>query len=144
MAGDARQVVYVERRPRQPFGMAFDRLGIFVTLGALAVDVATGHRQQRLCCMRLMAIRASGVLAVRALLVFGKDRGVTILAFCPRRPDAVRRMTLRYIVMTGNAPDLCMRRQFIFRRIDIEMRPLADDRLFTVAGHTRVRHGTLP
>ncbi len=48
-------------------------------------------------------------------------------------------MILRYLVMAGNTPYARMCRQIIFYRIDIEVRPLINDGLFTVAGQTIVR-----
>ena len=83
MAGDAGQGIDMERRLGQPFGVAFDYLSIFMTFGALDVDVTPGYRKQGLHGMRLVAIGASGILSMPALIVLGKNCGMTILAFCP-------------------------------------------------------------
>lgn len=105
MAGDAGQGIDMERCLGQPFGMALNRLGIFVTFGALDVDVTPGYRKQGFHGMRFMTIGAIGILFMHALIILGKYGCVTILAFCPRWSDFVSWMTFRDIVMAGNTPD---------------------------------------
>lgn len=124
MTGDARQGINMKLRLGKPFGVALDRLRILMTFGALGVDVTTRYRQQWLYSMRFMAIGATGMLCMLVLIVIGINGGVTILAFGPRWPDAVRRMFFRHIVMTGNATDARVGRQLIFRRVDVKMSPL--------------------
>ena len=139
MAGDTGQGIDMERRLGQPFGVALYGLGVFVTFGALDIDVTPGYGQQGLYGMRLVAIGAVGVLAMCALPIFGHDGGVAVLTFCPRWPNLVSRMMLRDIVVAGNTSDSRMCRQLIFQRIDVEVCPLTHDGLFTVAGKTIVR-----
>ena len=83
MAGYARQSINMERRLGQPFGVALDRFRIFMTSGALDIDVATGYCQKRLHRMRVVAISAAGIFAMQALVILGKDGCVTFLAGCP-------------------------------------------------------------
>ena len=98
----------MKSRLGKPLGVALDHLRMVMTFGALDVDVATGYREQRLYGMRFVAISATGMRCMQALIILCINGGVALLAFCPRWSDAVSRMFFRYIVMTGNAPDACM------------------------------------
>src|SRR3989339_1263100 len=111
MAGDAGQGIDMERRLGQPFGVVLNRLGVFVTFGALDIDVTPGYRQQGLHSMRLVTIGAVGILSMHALIVLGRDGCMTILAFCPGGSNFVSWMMFRDIVMAGNTPASCMCRQ---------------------------------
>ena len=105
MTGYARQGIDMKRCLGQPFGMIRDGLSMVVTPGALDVYVTAGYSQQRLYGMRVVAVSASGIFAVQALIVFLKDRTVAFLAGGSRWPDPVIRVTFRDPVVAGWTAD---------------------------------------
>ena len=77
----------------EPFGVAFEDFPVVMALGALFIDIVTGHEHRQPDFMGVMAVIAAGFCGVEAFCIFHRHRGVAITADRSRRGRAVTRMT---------------------------------------------------